>query len=72
MHFIDESAFSKQGNASAGVARQHNGRLHKTDNCQVGVFSTPNPAKVFQNPTQGRIGARQEDRPNSRSPGVRI
>ena len=36
---IDESAHAKQGNASAGVARQHNGRLGKTDNCQVGVFS---------------------------------
>jgi SRSO17 transposase len=40
MLVIDESAFSKQGKASAGVARQHNGRLGKTDNCQVGVFST--------------------------------
>jgi SRSO17 transposase len=40
MVVIDESAFSKQGKASAGVARQHNGRLGKTDNCQVGVFST--------------------------------
>lgn len=27
-----ESAFAKQGKASAGVARQHNGRLGKTDN----------------------------------------
>ena len=40
MLVIDESAFAKQGKASAGVARQHNGRLGKTDNCQVGVFST--------------------------------
>jgi SRSO17 transposase len=35
---IDESAFTKKGNHSAGVARQHNGRLGKEDNCQVGVF----------------------------------
>src|SRR5262245_61723755 len=35
---IDESAFTKQGSHSAGVARQHNGRLGKEDNCQVGVF----------------------------------
>ena len=35
---IDESAFTKQGAHSAGVARQHNGRLGKEDNCQVGVF----------------------------------
>jgi SRSO17 transposase len=35
---IDESAFAKQGTHSAGVARQHNGRLGKEDNCQVGVF----------------------------------
>ena len=35
---IDESAFTKKGSHSAGVARQHNGRLGKQDNCQVGVF----------------------------------
>lgn len=35
---IDESAFAKKGTRSAGVARQHNGRLGKQDNCQVGVF----------------------------------
>jgi SRSO17 transposase len=35
---VDESAFSKKGNQSVGVARQHNGRLGKEDNCQVGVF----------------------------------
>jgi len=34
----DESGFSKKGGSSAGVARQHNGRLGKVDNCQVGVF----------------------------------
>jgi SRSO17 transposase len=35
---VDESGFSKKGAQSAGVARQHNGRLGKEDNCQVGVF----------------------------------
>jgi SRSO17 transposase len=35
---IDESAFAKKGTHCAGVARQHNGRLGKQDNCQVGVF----------------------------------
>jgi SRSO17 transposase len=35
---IDESAFAKKGAHSAGVARQHNGRPGKEDNCQVGVF----------------------------------
>jgi SRSO17 transposase len=37
---IDETAITKKGNMSVGVARQHNGRLGKTDNCQVGVFAT--------------------------------
>jgi SRSO17 transposase len=35
---IDETAFTKRGTHSAGVAHQHNGRLGKEDNCQVGVF----------------------------------
>jgi len=35
---VDESAFTKKGAHSAGAARQHNGRLGKEDNCQVGVF----------------------------------
>ena len=37
--YIDESAFSKKGEKSVGVARQYNGRLGKVDNCQVGVFA---------------------------------
>jgi SRSO17 transposase len=37
---FDESGFAKKGEASAGVARQWNGRLGKVDNCQVGVFTT--------------------------------
>lgn len=36
---FDESGFAKKGKASAGVARQWNGRLGKVDNCQVGVFA---------------------------------
>ena len=36
---FDESGFAKKGAASAGVARQWNGRLGKVDNCQVGVFA---------------------------------
>src|SRR4051794_10724584 len=35
---IDESGFSKKGAKSAGVARRHNGRSGKEDNCQVGVY----------------------------------
>lgn len=37
---LDESAFAKKGESSAGVARQWNGRLGKVDNCQVGVFAS--------------------------------
>jgi SRSO17 transposase len=36
---IDESAITKKGNKSAGVARQWSGRLGKVDSCQVGVFA---------------------------------
>ena len=35
---VDESAFTNKGDRSAGVARQHIGRLGTVDNCQVGVF----------------------------------
>lgn len=35
---LDESAVAKAGDHPAGSARQHNGRLGKTDRCQVGVF----------------------------------
>jgi SRSO17 transposase len=37
---IDESAVTKKGDKSVGVAHQWNGRLGKTDNCQVGVYSS--------------------------------
>lgn len=36
---IDETAFSKKGTKSVGVARQYNGRLGKVDNAQVAVFA---------------------------------
>lgn len=36
---FDESYFEKKGVESAGVARQWNGRLGKTENSQVGVFA---------------------------------
>jgi SRSO17 transposase len=36
---IDESAITKKGRHSVGVARQWNGRLGKVDTCQVGVFA---------------------------------
>ena len=36
---LDESGFEKKGDASAGVARQYNGRLGKVENSQVGVFA---------------------------------
>jgi len=36
---IDESADEKAGDMSAGTGRQHNGRLGKIDQCQVGVFA---------------------------------
>jgi SRSO17 transposase len=35
---LDESAMAKKGTASAGVARQWNGRMGKVDNSQVGVY----------------------------------
>ena len=37
--YIDESSHSKKGKKSVGVARQWNGRLGKTDNCQVAVYA---------------------------------
>lgn len=40
MLIADESCYAKQGRNSVGVARQHNGRLGKTDNCQVGVYTS--------------------------------
>jgi len=53
MLLIDESAHSKKGDKSVGVARQHNGRLGKTDNCQVGVY-----AALAVGPRATLVGAR--------------
>jgi SRSO17 transposase len=53
MLLVDESAFTKKGRRSAGVARQHNGRLGKTGNCQVGVF-----AALALGPRATLVGAR--------------
>lgn len=58
---IDESAFSKKGKCSEGVARQYNGNRGKIDNCQVGVFGALSAggltslvqAKLY-NPSSGR------------------
>lgn len=36
---LDDSACTKKGKKSVGVARQYNSRLGKVDNCQVGVFA---------------------------------
>ena len=54
---IDESGFAKKGEASAGVARQWNGRLGKVDNCQVGVF-----ASLCQNGMAAHQAARRRER----------
>lgn len=35
---LDESADAKSGGTTIGVGRQHNGRMGKVDECQVGVF----------------------------------
>ena len=37
---LDESGMPKKGDKSVGVSRQWCGQLGKTDNCQVGVYST--------------------------------
>ncbi len=38
MLILDESADEKSGDNSAGAGRQHNGRMGKIDECQVGVY----------------------------------
>lgn len=44
---LDESADEKGSQDSAGASRQHNGRMGKTDLCQVGVYL------AYANPVQG-------------------
>jgi SRSO17 transposase len=36
---IDESAHTKKGDKSVGVARQYSGQLGKVDNCQIAVYA---------------------------------
>ncbi len=38
MLILDESADEKSGGSRAGTGRQHNGRMGKVDECQVGVY----------------------------------
>jgi len=38
MLILDESADEKSGDTYAGAGRQHNGRMGKVDECQVGVY----------------------------------
>ena len=73
---IDESAIAKKGDKSAGVARQWNGRLGKTDNSQVGVFTAVTrdqvaavvdgelyvPAEWFADPARCQDAGIPEDR----------
>jgi len=40
MLILDESADEKSGDSSAGAGRQHNGRMGKVDESQVGVYLT--------------------------------
>ncbi len=75
---VDESGFSKKGDHSAGVARQHNGRLGKEDNCQVGVFLvgvTPGGSALLDHralPARGLVrGHRGVPRPPRQGPHPR-
>ena len=76
---VDESGFAKKGDHSAGVARQHNGRLGKEDNCQVGVFLvgvTPGGSALLDHQLylpeslvrghRGRAGDRRAEGPHPR------
>ena len=38
---LDESADEKSGDGSAGAGRQHNGRMGKVDEAQVGIWRMP-------------------------------
>ena len=54
---IDESGFAKKGEPSAGVVRQWNGRLGKTDNSRVGVPQGDFLRGVFAALTRGEVAA---------------
>ena len=60
---VDASGFATKGNPSAGVARQHNGRLGQEDNCQVGVFLVGvTPGARRGRPTEAGSGPSPDDR----------
>lgn len=44
---IDESAHTKKGDKSVGVARQYSGQLGKVDNCQVAVYAALSADKYY-------------------------
>jgi SRSO17 transposase len=53
---LDESADEKGSSDSAGAARQHNGRMGKTDSCQVGVYlGYANPAQALWTLVAGEL-----------------
>ncbi|CAL2066214.1 protein of unknown function [Streptomyces murinus] len=43
---LDDTGFVKKGTTSAGVQRQYSGTAGRTENCQIGVFARPDPARV--------------------------
>ncbi len=44
---INESAHTKKGDKSVGVARQYSGQLGKVDNCQVAVYAVLSASKYY-------------------------
>jgi SRSO17 transposase len=44
---IDESAHTKKGKKSVGVARQYCGNTGKVDNCQVAVYAALSAGKII-------------------------
>ena len=44
---IDESAHTKKGDKSVGVARQYSGQLGKVDNCQMAVYAALSAGKYY-------------------------
>ncbi len=64
---IDESAQSKKGDRSVGVSRQYNGRLGKTDNCQVASPGDASHAGRGATLSAPGVGERSRALPESRS-----